>query len=81
MSDTFSENTYSEALRINKSSTGNVIKQSDVNLTGSTKIEFHDEYDDGVKIFIKKNGNDQLQEIKFVCSCGETKSIKLDYSE
>lgn len=81
MSELFVENTYREVINPNKSYSGNLIKKDDIKIIGATKIEAHDEHDDSVKVLIKKDEQDQVQEIKFVCSCGETKSIKLDYNE
>lgn len=81
MSDSFTENTYREVLTGNRKNPGNVIKKNKVSTVGETKIEFHEEADDSVKILLKKDENDQVQEIKFVCSCGETKSITLDYND
>ena len=81
MSELFVENTYREVINPNKSYSGNLIKKNDIKIIGATKIEAHEEHDDSVKVLIKKDEQDQVQEIKFVCSCGETKSIKLDYNE
>lgn len=81
MSELFVENTYREVINPNKSHSGNLIKKNDIKIIGATKIEAHEEHDDSVKVLIKKDEQDQVQEIKFVCSCGETKSIKLDYNE
>lgn len=81
MSDTFTESTYREVLNKNSANSGNVIKSEYLTSNGKTKVEFHDEHDDSVKILLKKDENDQVQEIKFVCSCGETKSIALDYND
>ena len=81
MSDTFAENTYREVINSNSSKSGNVIKKNEITTSGQTKVEFHDEHDDAVKILLKKDENDQVQEIKFVCSCGETKSIAFDYND
>jgi hypothetical protein len=81
MSELFVENTYREVINPNKSYSGNLIKKDNIKIIGATKIEAHDEHDDSVKVLIKKDEQDQVQEIKFVCSCGETKSIKLDYNE
>ncbi len=81
MASSFVENTYREVLNSSKSNSGNVIKKNTVDHIGKTKIEFHDEHDDSVKVLLKKDENDQVQEIKFVCSCGETKTIRLDYNE
>lgn len=81
MSELFVENTYREVINPNKSNSGNLIKKDNVQYIGGTKIESHDEHDDSVRVLIKKDEHEQVQEIKFVCSCGETKSIKLDYHE
>lgn len=81
MSELFSENTYKEVLNANKLTSGNVIKKNNINCIGNTKIEFHDEQEDGVQVLLKKDENEQVKEIKFVCSCGETKTISLDYNE
>lgn len=61
--------------------TGNVIKSEDVELIGATKITVEEESHEGVKIILNKDENDNIKEIKFVCSCGETKSVLLDYSD
>jgi len=81
MSELFNESTYREVLNTSKTNSKNVIKKSDINYIGNTKIEFHDEHEDGVQVLLKKDDNDQVKEIKFVCSCGETKTITLDYNE
>ena len=81
MSNSFVENTYREVLNSSKTNSGNIIKKDKIDYIGNTKIEFHDEHDDSVKVLLKKDQNDQVQEIKFVCSCGETKTIRLDYNE
>jgi hypothetical protein len=60
---------------------GNVIKSDDVKIIGSTKITVEEESHEGVKIILNKDENDNIKEIKFVCSCGETKSVLLDYSD
>ena len=36
---------------------------------------------EGVRVLLKKDSNDSIKELKFVCSCGQTKTIILDYSE
>lgn len=81
MNQSFNENTYREVLNTNKTSSGNVIKKQCVNFIGKTKIEYFDDHEDSVKVLLKKDEHDQVREIKFVCSCGETKSITLDYNE
>lgn len=81
MFENFIENSYKEINNTNKIQSGNVIKKESVKESGNVKIEFHDEHDDSVKILLKKDENDEVREIKFVCSCGETKSVLLDYNE
>ncbi len=60
---------------------GNIIKAEDVEIIGATKITVEEESHEGVKIILNKDENDNIKEIKFVCSCGETKSVILDYSD
>ncbi len=60
---------------------GNYIKGNKAELVGKTKIAVEEESHEGVKIILKKDGNDSIKEIKFVCSCGQTKSVVLDYSD
>ncbi|MEG8945606.1 hypothetical protein [Rosettibacter firmus] len=62
-----------------KTHTGNLIKASDVEFKGYTKISVEEDEMEGVKIYLKKDANDVIKEIKFVCSCGQSKSIILDY--
>ena len=59
---------------------GNVIKSKDVKIDGFAKISIEEDSSDGVKIVLKKDEHDNIKEIKFVCSCGETKSLTLDYA-
>lgn len=60
---------------------GNVIKAKDVEITGVAKISIEQDSHEGVKIILKKDAQENIKEIKFVCTCGETKSVLLDYSE
>jgi hypothetical protein len=60
---------------------GNIIKSPNVNILGKAIISVEEESHDGVKIILKKDDKENIKEIKFVCSCGETKSVILDYSE
>ncbi len=60
---------------------GNYIKGAKAEIVGKTKISVEEESHEGVKIILKKDANDSIKEIKFVCSCGQTKSVILDYSE
>lgn len=59
----------------------NVIKAEDVQISGCQKINFEEEDSDGVKVLVTKDKDDNIREIKFICSCGQTKSLKLDYAE
>lgn len=58
-----------------------VIKSEKTEIIGKTKISVEEDSHNGVKVILKKDGDDSIKEIKFVCSCGQTKSIMLDYSE
>ncbi len=58
-----------------------VLKKEDISLSGKTKISVEEDEHGGVKVILKKDENDTIKEIKFVCSCGESKSIILDYSD
>ena len=64
-----------------KSSKSKIIKKNEAKISGKTKVSVEEESFDGVKIILKKDDLDNLKEIKFICSCGQTKSIMLDYSE
>lgn len=79
MEEEFKELTYREIGHFKNS--GNIIKKSDAQITGKTKISVDEESEEGVKVILKKDANDNIQEIKFVCSCGQTKTIVLDYNE
>ncbi|MFZ1290303.1 MAG: hypothetical protein WAR79_09435, partial [Melioribacteraceae bacterium] len=59
----------------------NLITSEDVEIIGTSKISIEEESHEGIKIILNKDENDNIKEIKFVCSCGETKSVLLDYSE
>lgn len=59
----------------------NVIKSEELHLEGKTKIAFEEDDIDGIKIVLNKDENNNVREIKFICSCGQTKSIILDYGE
>lgn len=81
MFESFTENSYREINSVNKKVSGNVLKKKAVSEIGNLKIEVHDEQDEGVKILFNKDENGEVKEIKFVCSCGETKVVMLDYNE
>jgi hypothetical protein len=77
----FEESVYREIDYKQSDIKGNIIKGEKVNIAGSAKITVEEESADGVKVVLKKDENNVIKEIKFVCSCGQTKSIILDYSE
>ena len=79
MKETFEESIYKEIEFV--SNKKGVIKAPRVNIVGKSKISVEEEGHNGAKIVIKKDENDTIKEIKFICSCGKTKSIMLDYSE
>jgi hypothetical protein len=79
MEEEFKESTYRE---IGQSlGSGSIIKKDDAKIIGKTKISVDEDGDDGIKVIIKKDANNNIQEIKFVCTCGQTKTILLDYNE
>lgn len=80
MATQFEDALFKDIFSKNKSRTGNLIKSEDVEIHGKAKVSCEDD-PDGVRILLKKDANDNLKEIKFVCTCGQTKSIILDYSE
>ena len=77
----FNEEIYKEISNSRKSSDGNVIQADQVEIIGTSKITIEEESHEGVRIVLNKDSNDNIKEIKFVCSCGETKSVLLDYNE
>lgn len=81
MPNRFEEALMKDIFTKNKTHTGNLIKASDVEIKGYTKITLEEDELEGVKIYLKKDANNVVKEIKFVCSCGQTKSIILDYNE
>lgn len=81
MNDNFEEPVFREIDKNSNLTSGNVIKAEKISVTGKTKITIEEESHEGVKFVMKKDTNDQIKEIKFICSCGQTKSLILDYSE
>jgi len=80
MQDDFLEPIYDEIAPLSSSSK-NILKSSEIKITGSAKLSMDEGSHDDVNIFIKKDANDNISEIKFICSCGKTKAIILDYSD
>lgn len=81
MADEFADSVYKEISYRSDSTKGNVIKSGSFEIKGSTKVTVEEDSHEGVKIILKKDEFDNIKEIKFVCSCGETKSVILDYSD
>ncbi|MFA6978874.1 MAG: hypothetical protein WC209_06070 [Ignavibacteriaceae bacterium] len=81
MKENFKEPVFREVSIDPGVSTGNLIKASNTHVTGKTKISVEEDGRDSVKVILKKDQADTIKEIKFVCSCGQTKTIVLDYSE
>ncbi|MFZ0453362.1 MAG: hypothetical protein WCE54_19355 [Ignavibacteriaceae bacterium] len=79
MKETFEDSIYNE-IEFVRTKKG-VIKATQVKITGKSKISVEEEGHNGAKVVVKKDENDTIKEIKFICSCGKTKSIVLDYSE
>jgi hypothetical protein len=79
--DNFNEEVFREISFKGSSINGNVITSDEIEIIGTSKITIEEESHEGVKIILNKDADDNIKEIKFVCSCGETKSVLLDYSE
>ena len=81
MKENFAEPIFRELDSNVAKSSGNVIKANDFKINGYAKVTIEEESLGGVKFILKKDHNDVIKEIKFICSCGQSKSILLDYSE
>ena len=81
MKNNFEEPLFREFNFPTENISGNVIKAGGSEVIGKTKVSIDEGSHDGVTVILKKDSNDSIKEIKFVCSCGQTKSIILDYSE
>ncbi len=77
----FNEEIYRQIAYNNSALNGNVISADDIEVIGTSKITIEEENHEGVRIVLNKDAEDNIKEIKFVCSCGETKSVLLDYNE
>ena len=75
------EATFNTVTCTNSSRKSGLIKAEDVQISGSSKICFEEDHAEGIKIILTKDADNNIKEIKFICSCGQTKSITLDYSE
>lgn len=81
MSNEFEEPIFREVDKASTLQSGNVIKSEKVAISGKIKITVEEESHEGVKFILKRDSKDEIKEIKFICSCGQTKSLILDYSE
>ena len=81
MSEEFQDAMYREISYDKNKRKNSIIPSEEANIIGSAKISVEEDSHDGVKIVLKKDENENIKEIKFVCSCGETKSVILDYND
>lgn len=81
MKEDFVEYTFREFDFNGKSSSSNLIKSNMAEINGFCKIVVEEESHEGIKVVLKKDAQDNIKEIKFICSCGQSKSVLLDYSE
>jgi hypothetical protein len=81
MKDLIDEAIFNSVTCKNGSRKSNLIKAEDVQVSGSSKICFEEDHAEGIKIILTIVDDNNIKEIKFICSCGQTKSISLDYSE
>jgi len=65
----------------NLSSKKNVIKGDQIKVIGKVQVSFEEDALDNVKIILNKDENNNIREIKFICNCGHTKSLILDYED
>lgn len=79
--NTFNEEIYREISFNSSTQNGNLISDEEINVIGTSKIAVEEDSHEGVKIILNKDANDNIKEIKFVCSCGETKTVILDYND
>jgi hypothetical protein len=81
MDNKFTETVFTSVASASQAGKGKIVKNGNYNIKGKMKIEVMEESHDGVKIVLNKDENDRIREIKFICSCGQTKSLFLDYDE
>lgn len=81
MSNHFTDEVFKTISHREDARHGKILRKNKYNLAGKTKIEMLEESHNGVKIILNKDEHDQIKEIKFICSCGESKSLFLDYSD
>lgn len=81
MKELIEEAMFNSILCKNKTRKSSLIRAEDVEISGSSKIVFEEDHAEGIKIILTKDSENNIKEIKFICSCGQTKSLTLDYSE
>jgi hypothetical protein len=81
MNNTIEDAIFNSVTCISGSRKSGLIKAEDVQISGSLKICFEEDHSEGIKIVIIKDADNNIKEIKFICSCGQTKALSLDYSE
>jgi hypothetical protein len=81
MKEQFEEYAFRDLSVTHSNSHKNLIKASETKIKGNIKVSVEEDSLEGVKIILKKDTNENIKEIKFVCSCGQSKSIILDYTE
>lgn len=81
MKNNFEEPVFNELQYDSSANSGNFIKKENARIVGKTKVDVEEESHEGVKVILKKDEDESIKEIKFVCSCGQTKAILLNYSE
>ncbi len=81
MSDKNFQQSNFQQIKFSNNKKSNIIKSNQIEFLGSVKLDIDEDKNDGVKIILKRDSKDNIKEIRFVCSCGETKSIILDYPE
>lgn len=81
MSNNFTEMIFREMDISGNSKNSVIIKADDIQFGGKCKIVTEEESHNGIKIILRKDENEEVQEIKFVCSCGQAKSVLLNYTE
>jgi hypothetical protein len=81
MKEDFVEYTFREFDFNSKNRNSNLIKSNMAEINGFCKISVEEESHGGVKVVLKKDAQDNIKEIKFICLCGQSKSVLLDYTE
>jgi len=81
MKNAFNEEIFRTVSGNSEARHSRILKSTQYKIEGKTKVELLEESHDGVKIILNKDENDTIKEIKFICTCGDSKSLFLDYSD